>query len=139
MSQATESIGSPSSQPSATPPAAADAAHYALVLTALRQAASRPADGRGAAGRAAQRGRELSDTLTAAMAQAIGETGLPGTPGELLAEAHLRLGVHHMTEYLCAAVAAAAETGEDPGKALIRAVSLVREIARRSGQSGVAE
>ncbi|MFH8343762.1 hypothetical protein [Streptomyces sp. NPDC018045] len=129
----------PTPTPVTTAPAAvADAAHYVLGLAALRQAANAPADGRGAAGRVAQRGRELSGAVAAAMAQASGENGTVGTPGELLAESHLRLVIHHAREYLLASSVAAVETGEDTEKASQRAVAMMRRLADRLRSAGAA-
>ncbi|WP_327156364.1 hypothetical protein [Streptomyces tubercidicus] len=107
----------------------ADAAHRALVTTALRQAANAQEDGRGAAGRVVQRARELTDIVTTTAAAMAGELNTAGTPAELLAEAHLRGIVHHIGAYLRASAEAASETGEDLDATMRRALSMVRAIA----------
>lgn len=121
-----------------SPHSAADAAHQALVATALRQAANAPADGRGAAGRVTQRVRELGDTVTATSARMAGELNTPGTPAELLAEAHLRAVVHHTAEYLHASAVAAVESGQDPDQAASRARRMLLHFARSMQPPGVA-
>lgn len=111
------------------PYAMADAALQAVVLTALRQAVHAPEDGRGAAGRVAQRAREFGDVIAAAAATVAGELNTPGTPAELLAEAHLRGVVHHTREYLRASAESASETGEDPDAVMRRALRMVHRLA----------
>lgn len=121
------------------PFAIADAAHYSLMLAALRQSARALPDRRLPAVRASRRADEIGDALAAAAAQVLGETGMPGTPRELLAEQHLRMAMRHCGAYLRALMLAAEEKGEDSAQALGHGVAILRSIAQHTRPTGVAQ